>query len=191
MSNDEVFLPWGVVTTDFWTTPAPSHTPPTPPTPTPPTPLPPPPPEPPHEVDVPARIAAVAALAREGDLGRAVLLAEQLDTEHTAATNESVSTAMTDIREVRGYLASLTGDHRTAVGWYLHALRLRADLHGPDHPDTEAAIHRTYSLWRTITDPALSHRLGEELLTTVISIQGPHSTAARRIHKALDPATDP
>lgn len=143
-------------------------------------------------MDVPARIAAVAALAREGELGKAVLLAEQLDTEHTAATNESVSTAMTDIREVRGYLASLTGDHATAVGWYLHALRLRADLHGPDHSDTEAAVHRTYGLWRTITDPALSHRLGREFLTTVISIQGPHSTAARRIHKALDPqATDP
>ncbi|MFD0266302.1 hypothetical protein ACFVGY_06880 [Streptomyces sp. NPDC127106] len=191
MSNDGVFLPWGVVTTDFWTTPATSHTPPTPTAATPPPPPPPPPPGPPNEVDVPARIAAVAALAREGDLDEAVLLAERLDTEHTAATNENFSTATADIREVRGYLASLTGDHRTAVGWYLHALRLRADLHGPDHPDTEAAVHRAYSLWRTTTDPVLGDRLGNELLTTVISIQGPHSAAARRIHEALDHAADP
>ncbi|MEU2389581.1 hypothetical protein [Streptomyces sp. NPDC007369] len=192
-TNGEVFLPWGVVTADFWDAPARAHTPP-PPAQLPHTPLPPlPPPESPGQVDVPGRIAAIAALAEEGNLDEAVLLAEQLDADHAAAANGSASagTATTDIREVRGYLASLTGDHRAAIGWYLHALRLRAGLHGPDHPDTEAAVHRTCGLWRTIPDPDLSHRLGEELLGTIVSIQGPSSATARRIRAALDQAADP
>ncbi|MEU5811537.1 tetratricopeptide repeat protein [Streptomyces sp. NPDC047718] len=185
MNDNEVFLPWGKVTANFWTTPAPSPTPSTTPPAPPSEPARPPAPEPPSDVDVPARIAAIVALAEAGRLDEAVLLAEQLDTEYAATPNGSTATATTDIREVRGYLASLTGDHQAAVTWYLHAVRLRASLHGPDHPDTGAAVQRTYSLWQTITDPALSHRLGTELLTTVLSIQGPHSPAARQIQSAL------
>ncbi|MET9959463.1 hypothetical protein ABZ128_10340 [Streptomyces sp. NPDC006326] len=173
--SDDVFLPWGVVTPEFWTVTeavpglrAPSN------------------------VPVAERIAEISALATEGALKKATLLAGQLDEDHTAACGGTVTTATADIREIRGYLASLSGDHRAAVGWYLHMVRLRAGLHGPHHPDTEAAVRRTYSLWRGIGNPVLSHRLGQELLTSVIGLQGPHSAAAVRIRQVLArPALEP
>ncbi|WP_216827149.1 hypothetical protein [Streptomyces globosus] len=188
MSEGEVFRPWGVVAAAFWTG-APGPTPDLPgPTPEPPAAAPPASAGPP---DVPARIAVIAALAAEGSVDQAVLHAEQLDTAYGAATAGTPTTALADIREVRGYLASLAGDTRAAVGWYLDALRLRAALQGPAHPDTGAAVRRTYSLWRTVADPALGQALGAELLATAVAVQGRDSAAARRIRAVLaDPAPD-
>ncbi|WP_284581936.1 hypothetical protein [Streptomyces sp. 2P-4] len=201
MSESDLFRPWGVVTAAFWTgAPGPTPEPPGP-TPEPPGPTPEPPgptPEPPAAAppasagppDVPARIAVIAALAAEGSVDQAVLHAEQLDTAYGAAAG-TPATALADIREVRGYLASLAGDTRAAVGWYLDALRLRAALQGPAHPDTGAAVRRTYSLWRTVADPALGQALGAELLATAVAVQGRDSAAARRIRAVLaDPAPD-
>ncbi|WP_437087364.1 hypothetical protein [Streptomyces sp. enrichment culture] len=182
MSEGDVFLPRGVGTAALWSNA---------PAPAPEAPAAAPPPAPTALPDVPARIAVIAALTAEGDLDQAVLHAEQLDTAYGAATAGTPTTALADIREVRGYLASLAGDTRAAVGWYLHALRLRAGLQGPSHPDTGAAVRRTYSLWRTVTDPALGQALGAELLATAVAVQGPDSAAARRIRAVLAaPAPD-
>ncbi|MFJ9792578.1 hypothetical protein [Streptomyces globosus] len=185
MSEGGVFLPWGVVTAAFWTagTPEPPGPAPVPPAAVPSAPA--------GLPDVPARIAGIAALAAEGSLDEAALHAEQLDAAYGAATGGTPTTALADIREVRGYLASLAGETRAAVGWYLHALRLRAALQGPAHPDTGAAVRRTYSLWRTVADPVLGQALGAELLATAVAVEGRGSTAARRIRAVLaDPAPD-
>ncbi|WP_438319381.1 hypothetical protein ACSHWO_35130 (plasmid) [Streptomyces sp. HUAS TT3] len=183
MSND-VFLPWGTVTPAFWTgaaVPEP-EAPPAPPAPveTPPAPV-----EAPPAVDVAERIADIAAAAGEGNLDKAALLAAQLDTEHTAATDGTATLATADIREIRGYVASLIGDHRTAVSWYLHMVRLRADVQGSNHPDTHAAVRRAYSLWRSGKDPDLTLALGKELLSTAVSVHGPNAPAVQRIRDAM------
>lgn len=165
--NQPLFRPWGTVTSQFWADPAAT---------------------PQAEVPVAARIATIAALVENGSLDKAVLLAERLDIDHGAASGGAATLDTASIREVRGYLASLTGDHTTAVGWYLHTVRLRAALQGPSHPDTNAAIHRAYSLWRTAPGPEPSHRLGRDLLTTVTDIQGPDSAAAHHIRRRLTEA---
>ncbi|MGW6877012.1 hypothetical protein [Streptomyces xanthophaeus] len=87
------------------------------------------------------QLTAVQAAASV-DLERANILAEELDARTTAAHGEEhIETVR--VREVRAYLALLTGHHETAVAWYLHVVRLHAALHGPDHEETNLAVRRT------------------------------------------------
>ncbi|RSS66688.1 hypothetical protein EF918_29380, partial [Streptomyces sp. WAC06614] len=96
---DPVHLPWGHVTERFWARGA-------------------------YGID--GRLAAIAATAESGDPVRAAEQAEALDGEVSGAHGEQ-HPALVDIREVRGYLAHLTGRHTVAVRWYLAAVRLRAE----------------------------------------------------------------
>ncbi|MEV5950340.1 hypothetical protein, partial [Streptomyces sp. NPDC051993] len=138
MDDTTLYRPWGTVTPEFWgsaavaelTTRTGAA---------------------PMAATVQERLAAVANTYTAGHPDQAAALAQQLDTEVTAEYGDAhLRTA--EVREVRGYLAHLTGDHRSAVGWYLHVVRLRAGLQGPQHPDTVGASRRAYSLWRNVPE---------------------------------------
>lgn len=68
--------------------------------------------------------------------------------------------------------------------WYLHALRLRGELQGPDDPGTHQAGRRAYSLWRSFP-PARALTAAAGLLATVNDVLGPASDTARRTHRAI------
>ncbi|MBW5484286.1 tetratricopeptide repeat protein [Streptomyces bambusae] len=159
---DPVYLPWGTVTDRFWAYGA-------------------------RGVD--GRLAAIAAAAEAGDQVRAAAQAEALDSE-VSGTHGERHPALPDIREVRGYLAHLTGRHTDAVRWYLEAVRLRAELTGPGHPETALAVRRACSLWRSIPGTE-AVALGAELLTTVLAVEGPRSRAVRHIGDHLLAVTEP
>ncbi|MFE7112789.1 hypothetical protein ACFU98_38410 [Streptomyces sp. NPDC057575] len=164
---EEVFHPWGTVSPAFWGAPALASA----------------------EQAGPGtrtpealreRLAAIAATASEGRLQDAAWMAYELDTEIAAEHMNVVH-----IREVRGHLAHLVGDHATTLGWYLHTASLRATVQGPRYPDTEEATRRVHSLWRTV--PARdAHRLGIELLGTVTDIHGPDAPVALRTRRRLE-----
>ncbi|MFB8314690.1 tetratricopeptide repeat protein [Streptomyces sp. NPDC055961] len=170
MHTEPLYRPWGTPTADFWQTAValeaggsaatgPGES-------------------------VRERLVHVAATAAGGNLDDAVTLAEQIDRDATAEFGENHRDTI-EAREVRGYLAHLTGDQNAAVGWYLHSVRLRAGVQGPDHPDTADAARRAYSLWRSVPQGPESQRLGVELLTTVTDILGADSVVASHTRNQL------
>ncbi|MFD8799920.1 hypothetical protein [Streptomyces atroolivaceus] len=168
VEHEELFRPWGTVTPEFWGVQ--------------------------HEAQPEQAVARIpqvlrghltkiAAKAASGLLPDAAWMAYQLDTEVTGEYGpEHLNTV--HIREVRAHLAYLAGDHATSLGWYLHTARLRATIQGPDHPDTEEATRRAYSLWRTVPD-ADAPALGTEVLGAVTDIHGPEAAVARQTRKRL------
>ncbi|RSS42988.1 tetratricopeptide repeat protein [Streptomyces sp. WAC07061] len=160
MDQPELHHPWGIVSPSFW---AGAET------------------APQAPPAVPRGLAAIHAASVAGRHEDALLLAEELDAQLTAAHGE-VSLDTIQVREVRGYLTDLAGRAPEALEWYLHALRLRARLHGPDSPDTEAAARRAYSLWRTLP-PAGAQDAAPALLAALTEAQGPDSRAARRTRR--------
>ncbi|GHI90487.1 hypothetical protein [Streptomyces xanthophaeus] len=129
------------------------------------------------------QLAAVQAAASV-DLERAHILAEELDARTTAAHGEEhIETVR--VREVRAYLALLTGHHETAVAWYLHVVRLHAALHGPDHEETNLAVRRTYSMWKALPDPDAA-RFAEGLMETFTELQSGGTEAILRMREHLE-----
>ncbi|WP_406475683.1 hypothetical protein [Streptomyces sp. NBC_01615] len=170
MSDDALYRPWGTVTPAFWTSPTasgaglvarglPSEA-------------------------LRTRLTRIAEIAQDDRLQDAAALALQLDQDITAEYGV-VHLHTIQVREVRGYLAALTGDYTTGLGWYLHSAQLRVTIQGPGHPDVEEATRRAYSLWRAIPPEADRHRLGAELLTVVTDIHGPDALVARRTRERL------
>ncbi|MGW7030772.1 hypothetical protein ACWGFX_26870 [Streptomyces xanthophaeus] len=174
LDDDQLlFRPWGVVDPAFW---AGTET-----------------DEPLPAVEAPAaaavsgetaeQLAAVQAAASV-DLERANILAEELDARTTAAHGEEhIETVR--VREVRAYLALLTGHHETAVAWYLHVVRLHAALHGPEHEETNLAVRRTYSMWKALPDPE-AVRLAEDLVEAFTELGGGGSEAILRMREHLE-----
>jgi hypothetical protein len=170
--TEALYRPWGTVTQDFWTTPF-AATSPTGPG-----------PGLPAEA-LRARLTRIAEVAQEGRLQDAATLAAALDQDVTAEYGEDHLHTV-QVREVRGYLAALAGDHAGGLAWYLHGAQLRATVQGADHPDVEAATRRSYSLWRAIpADGADRHRLGVELLTIATDLHGPDAPVTRRTREHL------
>ncbi|MEU9107143.1 hypothetical protein AB0D54_22885 [Streptomyces xanthophaeus] len=129
------------------------------------------------------QLAAVQAAASV-DLERAHILAEELDARTTAAHGEEhIETVR--VREVRAYLALLTGHHETAVAWYLHVVRLHAALHGPEHEETNLAVRRTYSMWKALPDSDAA-RLADSLMETFTQLQGGGTEAIARMRERLE-----
>ncbi|ARP72340.1 hypothetical protein LK07_24150 [Streptomyces pluripotens] len=166
---EPLFRPWGTVTPEFWTA------------------------SPPGAVGAPqsqapetlrARLAKVAEVAQGGRLEDATALAAQLDQDVTVEYGEAHLHTL-QVREVRGYLAALMGNHATGLSWYLHAMQLRVTIQGPKHPDVEAATRRAYSLWRAMPPDSDRQRLGTELLTIASDIHGTDSLIVRRIRERL------
>ncbi|MFD9631951.1 hypothetical protein [Streptomyces violascens] len=174
MDDDTLYRPWGTVTPEFWgsaavaelTTGTGAV---------------------PAAGTVQERLAAIAHTYTTGHPEQAAALAQQLDAE-VAAEYGDAHRHTAEVREVRGYLAHLMGDHRSAVGWYLHVVRLRAGLQGPQHPDTLGASRRAYSLWRNVPETD-AVPLGTELLTTVTAVHGPDSEVTRHTRERLTELT--
>jgi DNA-binding FrmR family transcriptional regulator len=132
--------------------------------------------------DVAEQLAAIQA-ASSVDLVRANVLAEELDAKTTAAHGEGhIETVR--VREVRAYLALLTGHHETAVAWYLHVVRLHAGLHGPEHTETVLAVRRAYSMWKALPAPD-AVRLAEGLMEAFTELQGAGTEAVPRMREHL------
>lgn len=167
--SEPLYQPWGTVTPQFWATPSSDTT-------SAPTRLAP--------ETLRARLVKVAEVAQAGHLPDAAALAAQLDQDVTAEYGE-LHLHTVQVREVRGYLAALAGDHPSGLSWYLHAAQLRVTLQGPGHPDVEAATRRAYSLWRSMPPEAERQRLGADLLTIASDIHGPDSQVVRRIRDRL------
>ncbi|MER6314456.1 hypothetical protein ABT237_11885 [Streptomyces sp. NPDC001581] len=128
------------------------------------------------------QLAAIQAAAYV-DLVRANVLAEELDAKTTAAHGERhIETVR--VREVRAYVALLTGHHETAVAWYLHVVRLHASLHGPEHTETSLAVRRAYSMWKAL--PASDAvRLAQGLIEAFAELEGAGSEAVPRMREHL------
>lgn len=167
--SEPLYRPWGTVTPEFWDVPAPG-------TASAPRGLP---PETLH-----ARLAEVAEVARTGRLPDASALTARLDQDVTTEYGE-LHLHTIQVREVRGYLAALAGDHPSGLSWYLHAAQLRVTIQGPGHPDVEAATRRAYSLWRAMPAETDRQRLGADLLTIAGDIHGRDSQIVRRIRELL------
>ncbi|WP_328928177.1 hypothetical protein OG429_29005 [Streptomyces sp. NBC_00190] len=128
-------------------------------------------------------LAAIRSAVGAAQKDKAVLLAEELDSAVTAEFGE-LHLDTVQVREIRGYLADLTGHAETGLAWYLHALRLRGALQGPDAPGTQQAARRAYSMWRTL-QPARALAVATTLLDTVTDVLGPDSDAAHRTRRAI------
>lgn len=163
MLPEPLYRPWGTVTPEFWTAPAPG----------------------PALETLHARLARVAEVAGTGNLPDAIALAARLDQDVTAEHGE-LHLHTIQVREVRGYLATLTDDYPSGLSWYLHAAQLRVAIQGPGHPDVEAATRRAYSLWRAMPPETTDRqRLGTDLLTITGDIHGPDSPLAHHIRERL------
>ncbi|WP_158714810.1 hypothetical protein [Streptomyces erythrochromogenes] len=127
-------------------------------------------------------LAAIQATAAT-DLVRANGLAEELDAKTTSAHGERhIETVR--VREVRAYLALLSGHHETAVAWYLHVVRLHADLHGPEHAETVLAVRRAYSMWKALPAPD-AVRLAQGLIDAFAELQGSGAEAVPHMREHL------
>lgn len=167
--SEPFYRPWGTVTPEFWATPAPG-------TATAPQGLP--------AESLRARLVKLAEVAQGGRLEDAAALAARLDREVTAEYGEAHLHTV-QVREVRGYLAALMGDHSSGLAWYLQAAQRRVTIQGPGHPDVESATRRAYSLWRSMPPDSDRRRLGAELLTVVTDIHGSEAPVVRHTRERL------
>ncbi|MFB7467067.1 hypothetical protein ACFCZ1_26830 [Streptomyces sp. NPDC056224] len=178
MHDQTLFRPWGVVDPGFWAGAEAEESPVSPA-------------EAPEAIETAAaavsgevaeQLAAIQAAASV-DLVHANVLAEELDAKTTAARGEGhIETVR--VREVRAYLALLTGHHETAVAWYLHVVRLHASLHGPEHTETVLAVRRAYSMWKALP-AADAARLAEGLIEAFAELQGAGAEAVPRMREHL------
>ncbi|MER8097162.1 hypothetical protein [Streptomyces goshikiensis] len=174
MHDQTLFRPWGIVDPGFWADAEAEQT-----------------ATPPVAAEAAAatvsgevagQLAAIQAAASV-DLVRANVLAEELDAKTTTAHGEGHIETIR-VREVRAYLALLTGHHETAVAWYLHVVRLHAGLHGPEHTETVLAVRRAYSMWKALPAPD-AVRLAESLMEAFAELKGVGAEAAARMREHL------
>jgi hypothetical protein len=176
---DQLYPPWGEIGPHFWQ--AVSSEPPLPSAAIPERPTdhaPPPPPE--HYRE---RVTALTAGLASNDADRltqAALEAERLDEEITAEYGPT-HTHTLQIRELRGHLAHLAGDHANATRWYLHTTAAYATTYGTGHPATQASSRRAAHLWLQVTDPAAATALSRQLLPLLASTVGDGSELHRHL----------
>ncbi|MEV5700668.1 hypothetical protein AB0L55_24655 [Streptomyces anthocyanicus] len=166
---EPLYRPWGTVAPEFWAAPEPGT-------------APPPPGLTPDMLR--AGLVKTAEIAQAGRLPDAAALAARIDRDATAEYGE-LHLHTIQVREVRGYLAALAGDHPSGLSWYLHAAQLRVTIQGPGHPDVEAATRRAYSLWRAVPPGPDRQRLGAALLTVATDIHGADSPLVHHIRGRL------
>ena len=162
--SEPQYRPWGTVTSEFWSVSMPPGL---------------------TAETLRARLVKVAEVAQSGHPAEAAVLAEKLDQDVTHEYG-GFHLYTAQVREVRGYLATLTGDHATGLAWYLHGARLRATIQGPDHPDVTAASRRALALWRAIPPDNLERpHLGAELLRVATELQGEGAEVVRRTRECV------
>ncbi|MGW2600038.1 hypothetical protein [Streptomyces klenkii] len=110
--------------------------------------------------------------------------AERLDEEITAQYGpEHVHTI--NIRELRGWLAYVKGEHSVATRWYLHTAGLQTAVWGAEHQSTQESARRAAHIWNAITDSREALALGTELLTMLAAVTGEDSKTCRYVRKRL------
>ncbi|GHG56683.1 hypothetical protein [Streptomyces griseocarneus] len=199
--DDQVMAPWGIVTPDFWVDPAreqaqePAQEPasataaPAAPTPGPTAqpeenPAAPPPPPEAYRERIDKVVAAFATPGDQARLAEAGVEAERLDEEITAQYGPA-HTHTVNVRELRGWLAHLSGESGVAVRWYLHTTGLQMAAWGPGHELTQGSAQRAAHIWMGITDPVEALAVGSELMAMLVAVTGHDSKAARKVRAGM------
>ncbi|MDW8804359.1 hypothetical protein P1P68_06020 [Streptomyces scabiei] len=135
-----------------------------------------------------SRIASVTAAfeapADRERLAAAGIEAEKLDLEITAQYGEQHANTV-NIREIRGWLAHLSGQPGVAARWYLHTTGLQMTLHGANHPLAEGSVRRAVHTWQQVTDPAEVVQIGGDLARVAAAVLGEGSDIARFVQARL------
>ncbi|MGW6867127.1 hypothetical protein [Streptomyces sp. NPDC054901] len=140
-----------------------------------------------------ARITAAFVDPEPPRLEAAAVEAALLDAQLTARYGERHPHTV-NARELRGWLALLSGDPSTAARWYLHTASTNATLVGPTAPNTVASAQRAVHCWSRVTDVATLLETGPSLSALVASSLGSGSDTARYVRTRLaghtsDPAS--
>ncbi|GHH25715.1 hypothetical protein [Streptomyces rubradiris] len=137
--------------------------------------------------------AVTSAFNRPEDrhgLALAGIEAEKLDEELTELYGQH-HTYTINVRELRGWLAYLSGDAGTAARWYLHTTGLQIQVHGPAHAQTQGSVRRAVHTWQQVTNPADIVGIGTGLVQVVAAVLGPESEAARFVQNRLKQTPQP
>ncbi|MFE3608237.1 hypothetical protein [Streptomyces goshikiensis] len=131
-----------------------------------------------------AVIAAIGASQDRPGLAAASIEAEKLDQELTAQFGEQHSHTV-NIREIRGWLAFITGQPAIAARWYLHTTGLQIALRGARHEATHGSVARAIHTWQQVKNPAEVVEVGMRLAQVVTAVLGEGCEAARYIQGRL------
>ncbi|MFE2529781.1 hypothetical protein ACFXEL_36780 [Streptomyces sp. NPDC059382] len=144
--------------------------------------------QPPVPPEYQGRLAAVIEAIREPhdshELARAGIEAEKLDEELTARFGGQHSHTV-NIREIRGWLAFITGHPAVAARWYLHTTGLQIALHGAGHQAARDSVARAIHTWQVAKSPAEVVEIGTGLLKVVAAVLGERSEASRYVQGRL------
>lgn len=206
---DPYFAPWGTVTPEFWQQSPPPTSPhlvsalgqlladaglTTKPVPTEPDPATD--PASPDSADgsqIPAafrdQITAIDTAVADGRLDEAAEVAAQADAQITAAHGPQHEYTV-NVRELRGYIAHLRGQHADACQWYLHTAGIRLETLTPASPRTRDSARRAAAMWQQIGEPEVLRRMGVDLTTLLVTVEGPRSRAMKALRARLAAAED-
>ncbi|MFJ3365751.1 hypothetical protein [Streptomyces anthocyanicus] len=112
----------------------------------------------------------------------AVIEAERLDQAMTAEYGEQDLRTIS-VREMRGWLAHLTGQHETAARWYLHTVGLLAALVGSSDERTRASAKRAVATWLAIVDEAVLQGMAAPVLAMAMEVEGSGSAIERAVRR--------
>ncbi|MGW0844166.1 hypothetical protein ACWD26_29315 [Streptomyces sp. NPDC002787] len=197
--SDILYRPWGTVTPEFWDRPQPTQQ-----------------ADPaarPQEPDPSARPGSATAADGSAEmpekyreaillvtsafsskdpqvLHSAVVEAERLDQAMTSEYGEQDLRTI-NVREMRGWLAHLTGQHEMASRWYLHTVGLLSSLVGASDERTRASAKRAVATWLAITDRAAAQGLAPAVLATAEGVEGKESASAKAVRRRADTVAPP
>ncbi|MEV8534720.1 hypothetical protein [Streptomyces sp. NPDC051211] len=126
-----------------------------------------------------AAITAAIASPHEGSrLAEAEAEAGRLDDE-LAERFGAGHVHTINLRELRGWLALVSGRPAAAARWYLHTTQLHSAAHGPTHPATESSGMRALHSWTQIEDDREVLELAPELEAMLTQVTGQDSDPVR------------
>lgn len=115
-------------------------------------------------------------------LHSAVVEAERLDQAMTSEYGERDLRTIS-VREMRGWLAHLTGQHEAASRWYLHTVGLLSSVVGTSDERTRASAKRAVATWLAIADEAVAQGLAAPVLAMAEEVEGAESTSAKAVRR--------
>ncbi|MER6684565.1 hypothetical protein [Streptomyces olivaceoviridis] len=189
--NETLYRPWGTVTSEFWARPQPLQQ-----------------VVPVARTQTPNPPAALASVTpadgttempekyRQGILKvtsafsskdpqvlySAMVEAERLDQAMTYEYGEHDLRTIS-LREMRGWLAHLTGQHEAASRWYLQTVGLLTAVVGTSDERTRASAKRAVATWLAIADEAVAQRLAPTVLAIAVQVEGGGSASAMAVRR--------
>jgi hypothetical protein len=141
------------------------------------------------------QIEAIDAAILQRRLDEAASRAASVDKQITAIYGPGHLYTV-NARELRGFIAHLSGDDITGCRWYLHTVGLRIQSFGTEDPGTRAAAREAAALWQRIQNPQELHRLGTEIIQVLTLVEGADSRSVRATRTRLaradhNPPVDP